>query len=274
MADFDTENQQADNAPEETELSHTDKIVGIFTDPSTTFANVAKFPLRTIDWLLPFLILLAFVAVSQLVVSSNPEIAYQIKQKQMEGVQKSFADAVEKGQMTQEQADKQMETVEEQMESMSGGIGKVIQTVSIFIVGFIFFFVICGVYFLLSKFALKGDGTYVSAMVATGLTSYISMIQVLVSAILALVMGRLVSDTSVASLMNSDKTTIVGFLLGKIDVISIWAYAVLAIGLAKLFKSQTTGKYYILVFGLWLIWGLFVFVLIKAVPSLSFLGGM
>ena len=111
-------------------------------------------------------------------------------------------------------------------------------------------------------------------MVATGLTSYISMIQVLISAILALVMGRLVSDTSVASLMNSDKTTIVGFLLSKLDVISIWAYAVLAIGLAKLFRSQTTGKYYILVFGLWLIWSLFVFVISKAVPFLSFLGGM
>lgn len=273
MADFDTEKLQADTTPVETELSHTDKMVGIFTEPSSTYENIAKFPLRTIDWLLPFLILLAFVATSQIVVMNNPEIAYQVKEKQLEKIEKSFSESVEKGQMTQEQADQQMDRVRDQMDSMSGGIGMVIQTASIFIVGFIFLFIVCGVYFLLAKFALKGEGTYVSALVASGLTSYISLIQILVAAILAIVMGRLVSDTSIASFIDADKSTFVGFLLSKLDIISIWAYAVLAIGLAKLFKSQTTGKYYALVFGLWIFWGLLVFVLSKAVPFLSFLGG-
>ncbi|QQS35114.1 MAG: YIP1 family protein [Ignavibacteriales bacterium] len=272
MNEFDTANPEQ-NIPEEQELSHTDKMVGVFTEPAAIYTSTAKFPLRTIDWLLPFIILLALVAISQVIVTSNPEIAYQIKQKQMEQIEKNFADAVEKGQMTQEQADQQMERIQEQMESFGGGIGKVIQVVSIFIVGFIFFFIVSGIWFLLSKFALKGDGTYVSALVASGLTAYISMIQVLVTTILAIVMGRLVSDTSVASLMNIDKTNITGFLLSKLDVFSIWAYAVLGIGLAKLFKSESTGKYIIMVFAVWLIWSLIVFVISKAVPFLSFLGG-
>jgi hypothetical protein len=273
MTDIDTENQQADLTPEEVELSHTDKMVGIFTEPAATYSKISKFPLKTIDWLLPFLILLILVAVSQLVVMNNPEIAYQVKQKQMEQIEKNFADAVKKGQMTQEQADQQMSRVQDQMESMGGGIGKVIQTISIFIVGFIFFFIVCGIYFLLSKFILKGDGSYVSVMVASGLTSYISMIQVLLSAILAIVMGRLISDTSIASLVNADKSTFAGFLLGRLDVISIWAYAVIAIGLSKMFRSATTGKYYVMVFGLWIFWSLLVFIISKAVPFLSFLGG-
>lgn len=272
MNDMDTsDNQQI--LPEEPELSFTDKMVGIFTEPAATYSSVAKFPLKTVDWLVPFAILLFLVAISQLIVTSNPEIAYQIKQKQMEQIEKNFADAVEKGQMTQEQADQQMERVQEQMESFGGGIGKVIQTVMIFIGGFIFFFIVCGIWFLLAKFVLKGDGTYMSALVASGLTSYISMIQVLITTILAIVMGKLVSDTSVASLIEADKSTIVGFILSKLDVFSIWAYAVLAIGLSKLFKSESTGKYFIMIFAVWLIWGLLVFVISKAVPFLSFLGG-
>jgi len=79
------------------------------------------------------------------------------------------------------------------------------------------------------------------------------------------------SDVSVASLTGTDKSTIIGWLLAKIDPFSIWAYSVLGIGLAKMFKSQSMGKYIIMVFGLWLVGGLLVWFIAKAVPFLSFL---
>jgi hypothetical protein len=81
--------------------------------------------------------------------------------------------------------------------------------------------------------------------------------------------GKMIMDTSLASVMGSDKNTITGFLLAKIDPISIWSYIILAIGLAKMFKSELTGKYYAVVFGIWLI-GMFVlFQLAQAMPFLQ-----
>jgi hypothetical protein len=129
--------------------------------------------------------------------------------------------------------------------------------------------VIVGVFYLLVKFILKGEGTFSSALVANGLTVYISILQMIVAGILTMLLGKMIMDTSVASLIGSDKNTLVGWALAKIDPISIWSYIVLSIGLSKMFKSESTGKYYVLVFGVWLI-GMFIFFqLAQAVPFLQ-----
>ena len=199
----------------EQELSHTDKMIGIITAPTETFEKIAKFPPKTVDWFVPVLILCVVVALTQILVMTNPDIAFQAKQKQLESIQKGFDDAVANGNMTQAQADEQMSRIEERMAS-SGAITYVFQTVGILIFVFVIFFILCGIYFLFSKFALKGDGIYASALVADGLVSYIVIIQIILAAILALAFGKLMSDVSVASLMDIDKSTIVGWLLAKI----------------------------------------------------------
>lgn len=254
----------------EQELSHSDKMIGIITSPSDTFEKIAKFPPKTSDWFIPVLILCIVVALTQILVMTNPEIAFQAKQKQMEAIQKNFDEAVASGRMTRQQADEQMDVISERMGSM-GAITYVFQTLGIFLVIFIFFFIICGIYFLLSKFALKGEGTYASALVADGLISYIGIIHIILAAILSLAFGRLMREVSLASLMDIDKSTIAGWLLAKVDPLSIWAYSVLSIGLAKMFKSQSTGKYFVMVFGLWIVGGLLLWFIAKTVPFLSFL---
>ena len=84
-----------------------------------------------------------------------------------------------------------------------------------------------------------------------------------------MLLGKMIMDTSVASIIGSDKNTLVGWLLAKLDPISIWAYIVLAIGFAKMFKSESTGKYYALVFGIWLIGMFILFQVAQAVPFLQ-----
>jgi len=254
----------------EQELNHTDKMIGIITAPQETFEKIAKFPPKTMDWFLPVLILCIVIALTQILVMTNPDIAYQAKQKQLESIQKGFDDAVAKGRMTQAQADEQISQIEERMAS-SGAITYVFQTVGIFLFVFIFFFILCGIYFLLSKFALKGDGVYASALVADGLVSYIGIIHVILAAIFAFVFGKLMRDVSLASLMDIDKSSIMGWLAAKVDPLTIWAYVVLSIGLAKMFKSQSLGKYFAMVFGLWIVGGLLLWFVAKAVPFLSFL---
>lgn len=255
-----TESPDSSPSPEiqETELSHSDKIAGIFTEPAKTFETTAKFPLRTVDWILPILLLLILSIISQFILFNNPEISYQMQQKQREAVQKM----VDEGKITQEQADRQSQF-------MSGSAMVIIRSASTLIFGFIFYLIITGVYFLFCKFALKGDGNYVSALVANGLTAYIAMLQIILATAASILMGKWIQDISITSLIGMDKSSIGGWLLSFIDVITIWSFAVLSIGLAKMFKSKTTGKYFILVFGLWFIWKLLVFTLSNTIPFLK-----
>jgi hypothetical protein len=260
-------------APEE-ELSHSDKMTGIFTEPSSTFEKIAKFPVKTVDWLLPVLILLVVAAITQILVMSNEEIYYQARQKQIQQIEKTFDRLVENGQMTREQADQQLERARERMEMGRGPLGWILQTVGIFFVGFIFFFLVALIYFLFAKFAFKGDGGYTSVLVASGLTSYIVIIQIVLAAILSMAFGRLLNGVSIAALGDIDKSTFVGFILGKIDPFSIWAYSIVSIGLAKMFRSGSTTKYFILVFGVWILGSLLLWIIGKVVPFLGFLSSM
>jgi hypothetical protein len=260
-------------APEE-ELSHSDKMTGIFTEPSSTFEKIAKFPVKTVDWLLPVLILLVVAAITQILVMSNEEIYYQARQKQIQQIEKTFDRLVENGQMTREQADQQLERARERMEMGRGPLGWILQTVGIFFVGFIFFFLVALIYFLFAKFAFKGDGGYTSVLVASGLTSYIVIIQIVLAAILSMAFGRLLNGVSIAALGDIDKSTFVGFILGKIDPFSIWAYSIVSLGLAKMFRSGSTTKYFILVFGVWILGSLLLWIIGKVVPFLGFLSSM
>ena len=268
--------QQSTGAQQEpeldAELSHSDKFIGIFTEPSKTFDRIAKFPPKTVDWFLPVIIMLVLVIISQFLLMSNKEIYYQIQQKQIEKFEKNFNEMVAKGQMTKEQANQRMNEIQDRMGKGFSPVQMVFQSIGILIFGFVFFFIMAGIYFLFVKFALKGDGPYASVLVASGLTAYIAMIQIVLAAILAFVLGRALGDTSVAAFLDSDRSTILGFILAKLDIFSIWGYAVLSIGLAKLFKSATTGKYYALVFGIWLIGSLILFFITKAVPFLRLFG--
>jgi hypothetical protein len=266
-------NTNVEEAPLQ-ELSHTDKASGMFFEPKRTFQIVSMFPPKTVDWLLPVFILLLVVSLTRILVMSNEEIYFKIKQKQIQQAEKIFDGMVAKGQMTREQADEQLEQAKERMDMGRGTAGIIIQTVSILVVGFIFYFIIVIVYFACVKLLFKGEGTYRSALIANGLPSYISMLQILVASILSLVFSRLVNDTSAASFMNLDKSEISGFLLGKIDPFSIWVYSVISIGLSKMFKSSATGKYFALVFGIWIIGSFLIWLLGKAVPFLSFLSEM
>ncbi|MEP0860522.1 MAG: YIP1 family protein [Ignavibacterium sp.] len=267
MENNETLNNEQTN--QQQELSHSDKMIGVFTEPSNTFEAIAKFPVRSIDWVLPVVIVFILIGLMRSLAMLNEEVALQTRQAQIE----MFDKMVSEGKMTQEDADKAIEGIEKQMEFMRGPIGWVINVVSTLIFGFIFFFIIAGIYFLFIKFFLKGEGSYQHVLVASGLTSYITMIQVLIGGILTFVLGKIFMDTSVANFLDLEKGSIVKFIVSKIDPISIWAYSVLAIGLAKLNRAQSSTPYFILVFALWILGGLLFFFLGKIFPFLGGFGG-
>ncbi len=257
-----TANQVENEGAEE--LSHSDKMIGVFSEPSNMFENTAKFPPRTKDWLIPILILFLVIALIRIIAMSNSEVAYETKKAQVDRIEKM----VEDGTLTREQGDKALEQIDQQSKFMSGPVGWVITVVSTIIFGGIFFFIMVGIYFLFIKFGLKGEGSYNSALVANGLTAYITLLQMILGGILTMVLGKMIMDTSLASVLGTDKATITGWLFAKVDPLSIWAYSVLSIGFAKMFKAKSAIPYFVLVFALWLIGGLLMYFIAVNVPML------
>ena len=266
------ESQSPQTEPLETsyEPSHSDKLVGVFTEPANIFEETSKFPPKSIDWIIPLLTVILVAAISNYLIMSNPEIKLGVIEKQMAQVEEQFESAVESGNMTQDQADEQMENIREGMESGMGNI--FFSLIGIVVVTFVVFFIVSGVFYLFARFAFKDTGTYSTAMVSYGLPYYIAVLQLIVMVILAFIMNKALSDTSLASLMDVDKSTIGGFLLGKLDVFSIWFYAVVSIAFAKMFKSNNYGKYFIMVFGLWIGFTFVMFLLAQAFPFLRWFG--
>jgi hypothetical protein len=257
--------------PEELEMSYTDKLVGVFSEPGNTFSKIAATGSKTSDWLFPLLAVIVAAILSNIIMMSNPVIKHSIMEKQMAQIEKNLDDAVKSGQMTEAQKEQQMEAIRDRMDQgMAANL--IFSIIGIVIFSFISFFVVSGVFFLLSKFLLKGSGAYKDAMSAYGLPMYIIVIQVIVMVILALVTDKFFSAVSLAEFMDSDKSTIAGFLLSKVDIFSIWFYAIISIGFAKMFKSENTGKYFIMVYGVWIGFGLLMFFLAKALPFLRWFG--
>ncbi|MEW6653009.1 MAG: Yip1 family protein [Bacteroidota bacterium] len=261
-----------EEAQEDQELSHTDKLVGVFTEPQPMFSRTAKFAAKTSDWLIPVLVVIVVAILSQFVMLSNPEIKQQQQDKMMQNFEKGLDDAVKDGKMTQEQADQELEKVQDNM-----GAAGIFQTISL-VVGipfgmFVIFFATTGFFLLVSKFGLKGEGSYKDVMVAYGLPMYISVIEIILTVIAALAIGKLVTGFSAADLMAMDKTTTTGFLLSKANPLSIWFYVVFGIGLAKMNRSDDVKKYVIAVVVIWLCFSLLFYFLTKAFPFLANFAG-
>jgi hypothetical protein len=253
---------------EEFDFGHSDKIVGLFTEPVKTFSKMSKYPPKTVDWMIPILIVIVITILSQIVLMNNPVIKHAIMEKNIAKIEKQFKQMVDKGQLSQAQADEQLDTIRERMEK-GGALQLIGVIVGIPIVSFIFFFLVSGVLLIIAKYILRGDGTYKSAMAAYGLPFYVTALQIVIMVIAALVMNKFLTGVSVADLMSSDKSSFLGFILGKLDIFSIWFYVLVGIGLAKMFKSDNISKYITASLGMWIGFSLLFFLLVKVLPFLN-----
>ncbi|MFZ1291865.1 MAG: YIP1 family protein [Melioribacteraceae bacterium] len=271
MDELNKQDDQIKEIIEDEELSITDKMVGVLSEPSNLFQKLSNLPYKTVDWLIPIIFVIIIAVASNFILMNNPEVKADILEKQMAQFEKNFQEAVDKGQMTQSQADQQLDAIQEQMEK-GGSTQLIFSTIGIVIITFLSFFIIAGVFLLLVKFGLQGDGNYKSSMLAYGLPHYIIALQIIVMIILATAMGKMFMDTSIGSFMNIEKDSMLGWFTHKLDIFSIWFYAVLSIAYAKLFKSENTSKYFIAVFGLWIGFSLIMYFVVQAVPFLKWFG--
>ena len=246
------------------ELSHTDKIVGVISEPSNLFSKLAFLNTKVTDWLLPLIALIIVAIAATFIYMSNPEIKLEMQQQQEKAMQEQFDKMVESGQMTREQADEQ---IDKTMEMMGGsGMMQVFSSIGILVIMIIWFFVFTTIAFLIAKFVLKGDGSYSQAMTAMGLPLYISVLQSILLIIVGMLLGKMLTGLNPASLSGMDLKTLPGFLLSRLDVFSIWFYIVLGIAFAKMFKSDNVKKYVFASISVWLVFMFIIFGLSKVSP--------
>ncbi len=226
-------------------LSFTDKFIGILSEPGPTYENVRAVGSRVSDWLIPVLLLSIVIAGATLARFSNPETVAQIMDAQKAAVQKQ----VDAGDITQEQANQ----MQSQMESMSGFYG-IFGAISASIGYFIVFFILALFYWLVVKFAMGGDANYTMILSALGLSSFISIIDQLVSLLLSFVTGNVFANLSPILFVGGDITSMsTGVkLLMLLNPIAIWATWVLGIGFEKV-ANISRMKAMIAAFALWLL---------------------
>lgn len=260
-----------DTAPSaEEQLSHTDLLSGIFSNPIETFRRFVKQPLKTGDYMYPILTLVVAIVLSTNIIISNPVIADQMKQKQKEAVAKQLEEDVKKGKIDRATANERLAQTEEQFKMMSGWAGRLLTSVGILVSTAIMIVIICGFYFALIKFVLSDEITFKQTIVASALSGYISVLSVLANSIAAMLLDKSTTGITPLLFIHTEPKTVLYFFLSKIDPLTIWAYAVFAIALAA-FTKQSVKKYLIFVFSVYLFWSALAFFVLSKLP---FLGGL
>lgn len=205
-------------------LSISDKFIGILSGPTEVFDNVRAAGSRTSDWLVPVAIVAVILALATAGRFMMPEIAAKMAAQQEEMFQKQ----VDKGAMTQDQADQAIT----QMESFKG-LTMVFGTLGAAIGYIIVFFLLCLFYWLLVRFAMGGDVTFGLIMSAVGLTSFISAIDQIITFLLVVLTGNPMANLSLALLHGGGFEDMSYRLMMIAAPIAIWAQFVLGVGFAR-----------------------------------------
>jgi hypothetical protein len=219
-----------------------DKAAGVFYEPSKVFASFKTSPVKVADWLVPVLLLAVVIGVSTYVRFSSPDLRFQMAEQQ----EQRFDKMVAQGKMTADQAAQARERMESGSSAfMAIGIfGAVVAT-------FIIFFVAAGIWVLIGKIFLKGNVNYSQMMGVAGLSSWISIVGVILSIVITVLLSRLDGGLHLGMFtqMSSDKTY---SLLRNADLFTIWNLGVTSIGIGALSgkKGFLPAAY---VFGIWIV---------------------
>jgi hypothetical protein len=248
--------------PEE-EITLSDAITGVFTEPVQTFEDVKKAGKKNF-WLVPIIILIVLTIIASFMIMRDEELSAEIRSKQMLAVKEKLEEQVKEGKMTQEQMNERMDRMEQGFRG-TNPIFLVFRIIGPIIFIFIVLFLKGLVFWGLIK-ALKGTATYMLVISVLGLTSVIESVQAVINTALSIVTGRLGANIGPILLFAKDALgENMSKLVSHFDLLSIWYFIILGIGLAKVSQLKTS-KVMPVVFVLWVI-----YIVIVSFSNISFL---
>jgi hypothetical protein len=145
---------------------------------------------------------------------------------------KAMQQQVEKGKLTQEQAD-QAATVVEKFTTPT--FMKISGSVGIMVVSFVRVFWWAFALWILALLLLRIRIPYLKALEVTGLASLIGTLGMLVTLLLQINLGRSSATPSLALMVSDfDPSNKMHLVLGALNLVQVWMVLVMGLGLAKL----------------------------------------
>ena len=222
------------------------KLFNVIAAPGEVFAEISAAPARAAIWLVPVLLYAAVGVITVCILFTQPAIRQTIHDQQV----KALDQQVQQGKMTQAQEDQALQVMDKftgpTILSIFGSVGAVLNSfISVFWWALVLW--LCGRWFLKAKF------NYLKAVEIAGLASVLIVLNMIISTLLAVILGRLNTSLSPALLVTDfDLKNRVHLLLGAANVFYFWHTAVLGIGLAKL-TGGPTAKAVIIIFAYWIV---------------------
>ncbi|MEO6694808.1 MAG: Yip1 family protein [Ignavibacteria bacterium] len=242
------EPENTDLVNQSEQLTNTEAMAGVITAPGETFEIIANTPKKNY-WLLPVIIFIVLNLISTVLFISDTELTNKSMDKQREAMREQFDKNIKEGKMTKEDSEKAMESMN------PAGIFFKGVAFGGSVIGPFLMLIILSVVYVLGLKVMKSDVDFTNVLNVVGLALLIFALGNLISTVISVLRGEM-STLGPALLFNEVSAGKKAYaLLSKIDVFTIWFYAVVSIGLSKLGRIEMY-KAAILAFGVWIIYSL------------------
>jgi len=228
------------------ELSKTDAMSGVITEPGETFEAIASGP-KNNYWIYPVLIAVVLSLLSSFLFMRDPELSRNTMDKQKAKMSEKFDQNIRDGKMTQEEADNAMESM-----NPNSPFFKVIGYVGALVGPFIILLLLSVVYLIVLKI-MKAEVEFTNILNVVGLALLISSVGSILAILISIMKGNMTGVSPGIFLTEESIGEKAFAFLNKLDVFTIWFYAVIAIGLTKIAKIDMA-KSATIVFGLFLVY--------------------
>lgn len=222
------------------------RLVNVLVTPGEVFDEICAAPPAISNWLVPALLLIVVGWLGSALVLNQPQVQQQLSDLRTQAIQKR----VDRGQLTQEQAN-QATAAAERYAGISQNISAAVAPVfGAFVVPFWWGLIL----WVVGAKILKGQFHYMKAVEVAGLANVVLIFQGIVKTLLIVITGNVFASASIGFLLwpHYDPTNPLHGLLAALDLFTFWVLAVRGIGLARLSRASA-GVSWAWVFGIWLV---------------------
>jgi hypothetical protein len=181
---------------------------------------------------------------------TNPSLRSQLEASIKTKVEQSLQEAIEKGQITREQAEQQYE----QFAKPGSPWFTMLSIAGTLFGSLLILFALSFFYYLLGKSVMNATMPYMKVVEVVGLTFFIGALEQIITIVLMYAFDSIHTSPSLALLLtNVGPESKWHLALSKVNVFTLWDLTVTGIGLSTLFQRDLP-KVLVLLFALWLLW--------------------
>ncbi len=226
-------------------MSLAGRLLNVFATPGEVFDGVRVSPRSVGNWLVPWLLGCVAAVVYTCIVFSQPAVMAQVREQQVKAIEQK----VQAGKLNAAQA----QQAEQVMANMGPTLIIIFGSIGAVIGGSVWLFGLALVLWLLGRWVLKARFDYLKAVEVAGLAGMISVLNTIISMLLAVMMGSVLATAGPVLLIREiDPTNKTHLMLSSLNALTVWYVAILALGWARL-SGVSFGKTAAWLFGLWLL---------------------